>query len=70
MSFIPFAGHDTWAAPLGSSGGDTAGRALSEGVVIDLSQMRTVTVDQTSAQHVQAGATISDLIETTTNMGW
>jgi len=38
---------------------DTAGRALSEGVVIDLSQMRTVTVDPDQrTAHVQAGATI------------
>jgi len=35
--------------------------------VIDLSQMRTVTVDPDQrTAHVQAGATISDLIETTT----
>jgi FAD/FMN-containing dehydrogenase len=53
-----------------AGGHDTAGRALSEGVVIDLSQMRTVTVDPDQrTAHVQAGATISDLIETTTQYG-
>jgi len=66
MSFIPFVGHDRGYLSVRAGGHDTAGRALSEGVVIDLSQMRTVTVDQTSTAHVQAGATISDLIETTT----
>jgi len=45
----------TWATPLGSSGGhDTAGRALSEGVVIDLSQMKSCTVDPDQrTAHVQ-----------------
>ncbi|MBD2731997.1 FAD-dependent oxidoreductase [Nostoc sp. FACHB-892] len=53
-----------------AGGHDTAGRALSEGVVIDLSQMRTVTVDPDQCTaHVQAGATISDLIETSTQYG-
>jgi FAD/FMN-containing dehydrogenase len=53
-----------------AGGHDTAGRALSEGVVIDLSQMRTVTVDPVArTAHVQAGATISDLIDTTTQYG-
>ncbi len=53
-----------------AGGHDTAGRALSEGVVIDLSQMRTVTVDPDQrTAHVQAGTTISDLIETTTQYG-
>jgi len=57
-------------APSPSGGHDTAGRALSEGVVIDLSQMRTVTVDPDQrTAHVQAGATISDLIEATTQYG-
>ncbi|KAM3093039.1 FAD-binding oxidoreductase [Phormidesmis sp. 146-12] len=53
-----------------AGGHDTAGRSLSEGVVIDLSQMRTVTVDPDQrTAHVQAGATISDLIEATTQYG-
>jgi len=60
------AGQDTWPSQFERH--DTAGRALSEGVVIDLSQMRTVDPDQRTA-HVQAGATISDLIETTTQYG-
>ncbi|MBW4619599.1 MAG: FAD-dependent oxidoreductase [Cyanosarcina radialis HA8281-LM2] len=58
--------------PLSVRGGghDFAGRALSEGVAIDLSQMRTVTVDPDQRiAHVQAGATIGDLIETTTPYG-
>ncbi|NJK52891.1 MAG: FAD-dependent oxidoreductase [Leptolyngbyaceae cyanobacterium SU_3_3] len=58
--------------PLSVRGGghDAAGRALSEGVAIDLSQMRTVTVDPDQrTAHVQAGATIGDLIEATTQYG-
>lgn len=58
--------------PLSVRGGghDFAGRALSEGVVIDLSQMRTVTVDPDQrTTHVQAGAMIGDLIEATTQYG-
>ncbi|MBD2534807.1 FAD-binding oxidoreductase [Nostoc flagelliforme FACHB-838] len=53
-----------------AGGHDPAGRALSEGVVIDLSQMRTVTVDPDQrTAHVQAGATIGDLIEATAQYG-
>ncbi|RUS93620.1 6-hydroxy-D-nicotine oxidase [Dulcicalothrix desertica PCC 7102] len=53
-----------------AGGHDTAGRALSEGVVIDLSQMKAVTVDPDQrTAHVQAGATIGDLIEATTQYG-
>jgi len=61
MSFIPFVWTRSYGLPLSveSGGHDTAGRALSEGVVIDLSQMRTVTVDPDQrTAHVQAGATI------------
>ncbi|NJP12043.1 MAG: FAD-dependent oxidoreductase [Cyanobacteria bacterium CRU_2_1] len=53
-----------------SGGHDFAGRSLSEGVVIDLSQMRTVTVDPVArTAQAQAGVTISDLIEITTQYG-
>jgi len=69
MSFIPFAGR-SYGLPLSvRAGGHDAGRALSEGVVIDLSQMRTVTVDPDTAHSLQAGATISDLIEATAQYG-
>jgi FAD/FMN-containing dehydrogenase len=61
--------HWTRAQGLGLSvrggGHDFAGRALSEnGVAIDLSQMRAVTIDPDArTAHVQGGATIGDLKE-------
>ncbi len=52
-------------------GHDFAGRALSEnGVAIDLSQMRAVTIDPDKrTAHVQGGATAGDLIEAAQNYG-
>ncbi|MBD2247378.1 FAD-binding oxidoreductase [Nostoc sp. FACHB-888] len=52
-------------------GHDFAGRALSEnGVVIDLSQMRAVTIDPVSrTAHVQGGATAGDLIQSAQKYG-
>lgn len=61
--------HWTRAQGLGLSvrggGHDFAGRALSEnGVAIDLSQMRAVTIDPDArTAHVQGGAIIGDLKE-------
>ena len=59
--------------PLSVRGGghDFAGRALVEnGVVIDLSQMRAVTIDPDArTAHVQGGATAGDLIEATQKYG-
>jgi FAD/FMN-containing dehydrogenase len=52
-------------------GHDFAGRALSEnGVVIDLSQMRAVTIDPDArTAHVQGGATAGDLMEAAQKYG-
>jgi hypothetical protein len=59
--------------PLSVRGGghDFAGRALSQnGVVIDLSQMRAVTVDpDTRTAQIQGGATAADLIEAAQKYG-
>ncbi|MEH2381485.1 MAG: FAD-dependent oxidoreductase [Nostoc sp.] len=59
--------------PLSVRGGghDFAGRALSEnGVTIDLSQMRSVTIDPDArTAHVQGGATASDLMEAAQKYG-
>jgi FAD/FMN-containing dehydrogenase len=59
--------------PLSVRGGghDFAGRALSEnGVTIDLSQMRAVTIDpEARTAHVQGGATAGDLIEAAQKYG-
>ncbi|MBW4542494.1 MAG: FAD-dependent oxidoreductase [Myxacorys chilensis ATA2-1-KO14] len=53
------------------AGHDFAGRALSEnGVVIDLSQMRAVTIDPDArTAHVQGGTTAGDLIEAAQKYG-
>ncbi len=52
-------------------GHDFAGRALSEnGIMIDLSQMRAVTIDPDArTAHVQGGATAGDLIEAAQKYG-
>ncbi|MGL4621803.1 MAG: FAD-binding oxidoreductase [Chroococcidiopsis sp.] len=58
--------------PLSVRGGghDFAGRALSEGVAIDLSQMKAVIVDPDKrTAHVQGGVTVGDLIEATEKYG-
>jgi FAD/FMN-containing dehydrogenase len=59
--------------PLSVRGGghDFAGRALSEnGVTIDLSQIRAVTIDpEARTAHVQGGATAGDLIEAAQKYG-
>ncbi|MBW4549427.1 MAG: FAD-binding oxidoreductase [Symplocastrum torsivum CPER-KK1] len=63
----------THGLPLSVRGGghDFAGRALSEnGVTIDLSQMRAVTIDPDArTAHVQGGATAGDLIEAAERYG-
>jgi len=43
--------------------------AVENGVVIDLSQMKTVTIDPARTAQIQAGATAGDLIETAQQYG-
>jgi FAD/FMN-containing dehydrogenase len=57
--------------PLSVRGGghDWAGRALCDGVVIDLSGMRSVTIASDQTAHVSGGARAADVVATTDPLG-
>ena len=57
--------------PLSVRGGghDWAGRALCEGIVIDLSGMKDVTVDPEDTAHILGGARVSDVVAKTDPLG-